>query len=311
MSHTTPGWEQGLAEADLTLWLSNTVPLPFRRIPAGEFLMGSRDENSDEEPRHLVRITRPFFMATFPTTQHQYRTVVGRKKKDGLDPSPSDFKGDLRPVERVSWIDVVEWFELLQTKPLLRAAEEKLGDGPLNVGLPSEAQWEYACRAGTDTEYYTGDGEAALHDAGWYDGNSLDETHDVGLKLANRLGLYDMHGNVDEWCTDGFDEHAYKKRVNGVCDPFIDGENDAYRVLRGGGWCDSPGYCRSAHRSKCSPVEHIGFQGFRVCLFLVPCPGRSERAEQASAVLAEPQRDRIASKFLDDFDKARFPNRDT
>jgi formylglycine-generating enzyme required for sulfatase activity len=282
----TPGWEQALAEADVTLWLSDTVPMPFRRIPAGEFRMGSRGEDPDEEPRHLVRITRPFYMATFPTTQHQYRTVVGRKKKDGLEPSPSDFKGDLRPVENVSWHDAVQWCGLLQNKPLLQDAEERLGGGELNVGLPSEAQWEYACRASTDTEYYTGDGEAALQDAGWYGGNSGEETHDVGLKLANRFRLYDMHGNVDEWCADAFDEHAYRKRVNGVCDPFIDGASDANRVLRGGGWFGSPGDCRSAYRDCRRPVIRYRSQSFRVCLFLGPCPGQAGRAEQASAGMA-------------------------
>ena len=303
-TETTPGWEQGLAEADVTLWLSDTVPMPFRRIPAGEFLMGSRGEYPDEEPRHLVRITRPFYMAVFPTTQHQYRTVVGRKKKEGLEPSPNDFKGDRRPVENVSWHDAVQWCGLLQNKPLLQDAEERLGGGQLNVGLPSEAQWEYACRAGIDTEYYTGDGEAALQYAGWYKGNSGEETHDAGLKLANRFRLYDMHGNVDEWCVDSFDEHAYKKRVDGVCDPFIDGASDALRVVRGGCWFNSPWSCRSACRIGWRPDFRNRGLGFRVCLFLGPCPGQAERAEQASAGMAtrdeaaKPKRDRAASDFF-------------
>ena len=158
--------------------------------------------------------------------------------------------------------------------------KSKLGEGPLNVGLPSEAQWEYACRAGTDTEYATGDGEAALHDAGWYTGNSNDETHDVGLTLANRFGLYDMHGNVWEWCADAFDEHAYKKRVNDVCDPFIDGDNDANRVIRGGSWDDSPRLLPlgvSQQEGAGPPCQEPGLS----CLSVprsVPRPGRASGA---------------------------------
>ena len=220
LDETSPGWVKGLAEADLTVWQTDRVPLPFRRVSAGAFWMGSRGENPSEEPRHRVRITRPFFMATFPVTQHQYRAVIGRKRKDGLDPSPSHFKGDLRPVETVSWGDVIRWCELLQGMKALRTAEASLGEGPLRAGLPTEAQWEYACRAGTDTEYYTGDGEAALDEAGWYAKNSKSETHSVGLKAPNDYRLYDMHGNVEELCADAWDEHAYKKRVVGVCDPM-------------------------------------------------------------------------------------------
>lgn len=284
----------------LILDLGNGVEMSFQLIPAGSFRMGSRGEHHDEEPRHLVQITQPFYLGTFPVTQQQF-AVWKAEHENHFANNPR------HPAENM------DWHEAAQYCSWLTANFSNQVPAGYAAGLPTEAQWEYACRAGTETEYYSGDGEAALAEAGWYSENSESQTQPVGQLKANEFGLYDMHGNVDEWCSDAWDEHAYKKRVNGVCDPFIDGKKDADRVIRGGSWYGSPGYCRSAFRNWWRPVDRGRGQGFRVCLFLGPCPDQAERAEQASAGLATrdeaagPQRDRAASDFWDDFDKARFP----
>ncbi|MDA1051845.1 MAG: formylglycine-generating enzyme family protein [Planctomycetota bacterium] len=148
----TPGWTRALKTADLTVWLAEGVPLPFQEIPAGEFWMGSRGYASDEEPRHLVRITRPFYLSSFPVTQHQWRAVAARFEDEGLEAKPSHFAGELHPVEQVSWNDATQWCRVLQTSDLLANLRDRRGNPVANpqVGLPNEAQWEYACRAGTE-----------------------------------------------------------------------------------------------------------------------------------------------------------------
>lgn len=287
----------------LILDLGNSIEMSFQLIPAGSFRMGSRGSYHDEEPRHLVQITQPFYLGTFPVTQQQF--AVWKAEHE------NHFANNARhPAENMDWHEAAQYCSWLTAN-----FSNQLPAG-YAAGLPTEAQWEYACRAGTETEYYSGDGEAALAEAGWYSENSESQTQPVGQLKANEFGLYDMHGNVDEWCSDAWDEHAYKKRVNGVCDPFIDGKKDAYRVFRGGCWFLSPRVCRAACRSRWRPGDRDRDRGFRVCLFLGPCPGQAERAEQASTGLttkdeaAGPQRDRVASEILDDFDEAKFPNRD-
>jgi formylglycine-generating enzyme required for sulfatase activity len=154
------------------------------------------------------------------------------------------------------------------------------------AGMPSEAQWEYACRAGTETEYYTGDGETALLEAGWFWENGGGSTQTVGRLKANSFGLYDMHGNVWEWCRDAWDEHVYRRRVDGACDPEMPGQGGANRVIRGGSGIDSARNCRSAWRRWLAPGFRFRLLGFRVCLLSGPCPtskSASESAERESA----------------------------
>ena len=264
--------------------------------------MGSRGVDRYEEPIHRVEITQSFYLGTYPVTQAQF-AIWRPEHKCGFPGRPNN------PVEEVDWHEANEFCQWLN---------DKFRDQfPANysAGLPTEAQWEYACRAGTDTEYYVGDGDAALTTAGWYDGNSNRETQPVGRLKENAFGLFDMHGNVWEWCADAWDEAAYKKRVNGVCDPLVVGHDNAYRVLRGGSWNVSPGVCRAAYRGGWWPDNRDWIQGFRVCLFLGPSPSQTGQAEQASVGKAtrdeeaKPQRDREAGEFFDDFDKARFPSR--
>jgi len=200
-----------------------------------------------ERPAHKVTIPTPFYMGKSEVTQEQYSQVVRK--------NPSRFKGrpDL-PVERVSWDDAQEF---------CRRVREKTGE---RLRLPSEAEWEYACRAGTVTEYYTGDGEANLARAGWYRGNSKKQTHPVGQKEANAFGLYDMHGNVLEWCED--DDHDNYKGAPTDGRPWIVGPRAIFnhlRMSRGGSWYWVPGCCRSADRCfKRPPDDHSNECGFRV-----------------------------------------------
>ena len=148
-------WDQAARHADLTLTLPGGVPMFFRRIPAGSFQMGSRVVSPVEEPLHRVVITRDFFLGTFVTTQEQYQAVAKRCPALENAPDPSYFKGLRLPVERVSWLDATAFCEWL-------TGWNGLPPEIATARLPTEAEWEYACRAGTDTDYYTGDGETAL-----------------------------------------------------------------------------------------------------------------------------------------------------
>ena len=306
-----------MLETDLTLWIpsrrkwipgrSKAIPIFFREIPEGSFQMGSRVGHFDrEEPVHTVKISK-FYMGVFPVTQEQWRAVVEACKQQGLldrefDPSPSLFEeGDQahrRPVENVSWDDVKQWLaganELLKRKDRIKVEWHCTGERePFVLLLPTEAEWEYACRAGTETEYYTGDGEAALAEAGWYGENSGNTTHPVGEKKPNEWGLYDMHGNVWEWCEDAWDVDAYKKRPSGLRNPLVtapmvgededEDEDDAVRVVRGGSWFNLPVCCRSAYRGGWGPVIRFRDPGFRVCLRSDPSPSRTDSHAAAGA----------------------------
>jgi formylglycine-generating enzyme required for sulfatase activity len=219
----------------------------FVYIPPGVFKMGSPDDESnrrENEPLHNVMLTQGFYLQTTPVTQNQWEALMGN--------NPSNFKGDgERPVENVRWDkDVQDFIEKLNK------------EGRKVFGLPTEAQWEYACRAGTETSYYTGDTEADLDRAGWYGKNSNSTTHPVAQKEPNSFGLYDMHGNVFEWCQDWHDDYS----KSGAIDP--DGpSNGSARVIRGGGWDGSAGYCRSACRYGHHPDLCFDGLGFRLVLF--------------------------------------------
>ncbi len=261
----------------VTLELPEGVELEFRWIPPGEFLMGSRGEYSDEEPVHLVKITRGFYLGRYPVTQGQF--AAWKKSHENY------FPGDLRrPVEQVTWDEAEEYCAWLNDRSQVTWPP---GLNEFAARLPTEAQWEYACRAGIETEFYTGDGESALSAAGWYDGNSNSTTQPVGCKEPNAYGLYDMHGNVWEWCADVYYADAYKARVDGVRDPDDSQKMDSggvRRVVRGGSWDYSAGYCRAAYRVRVRPGYRLGDRGFRVCLFPGPCRATRPNREAAEPV---------------------------
>jgi formylglycine-generating enzyme required for sulfatase activity len=243
---------QGVQPAKAPERITNSVGMTLVRIPAGEFLMGSPDSDpearDDEKPQHRVRIIRPFYLGATAVTQGQYRAVTGQ--------SPSHFQGsDDLPVENVFWNDAPAFCERLNEleKDQLAGARYR---------LPTEAEWEYACRAGTTTRYSFGDDAAGLGDHGWFDGNSGGKTHPVGQKRPNAWGLYDMHGNVTEWCSDAYEAKYYQQSPG--ADPLCSSQAVS-RVYRGGGWNDSPQYCRLASRLRGAPKYRLNsLLGFRV-----------------------------------------------
>ena len=191
------------------------VLIPGGRVPDGLARFG-QGRLSDEKPQHRVRITKPFYLGKYLVTQEQWEAVMGS--------NPSHFKGPKNPVEQVSWDDCQKFLEKLNAKS---------GPGAGKFQLPTEAQWEYACRAGSTTRYCFGDDESGLGEYAWYGANSGGKTHPVGEKKPNAWGLYDMHGNVWEWCQDWYDGGYY---ANSPTDDPTGPATGSYRVFRGGGW---------------------------------------------------------------------------
>jgi formylglycine-generating enzyme required for sulfatase activity len=207
---------------------TNSIGMKFTLIPSGEFEMGAKEIKA-EQPVHKVTIKNPFYLGTYPVTQREWKAVMGH------NPSrfKSLFKGDNRPVENVSWYDVQEFIKKLNEQ-----------EGTDKYRLPSEAEWEYACRAGTTTRYSFGDSDSKLGDYAWYADNSGDKTHPVGEKKPNPWGLYDMHGNVFEWVQD----HRHRHYNGAPADGSAWEGSGADRVLRGGSWSRSARDCRTASR---------------------------------------------------------------
>jgi formylglycine-generating enzyme required for sulfatase activity len=231
--------------------LGNGVMLEMVEIPAGTFYMGSPENEEGREdyesPQHQVNVPS-FFIGKYPLTQAQYQAIMRN--------NPAYFKGNNRPVEKVSWNDAVNFCQKLS---------QKTGK---NYKLPSEAQWEYACRAGTTTPFYFG--ESITPDLVNYDGNYAyaaapkgqyrGQTTDIGTFPPNAFGLYDMHGNVMEWCEDDWHENYINAPINGSALISLSNLN----LLRGGSWDDHPGNCRSASRDDYNLAFGNGAIGFRV-----------------------------------------------
>lgn len=206
-------------------------------IPAGEFDMGSNRGDDNEKPVHRVKVPR-FLISATPVTQAQYEAVTGH--------NPSFFKGEKLPVDNVSWNEAMHFCKKLS---------EQTGK---SFTLPTEAQWEYASRAKSTAEYCFGNEDVHLGEYAWYGENSEGVTHPVGMKSPNDFGLYDMHGNVWEWCLDRYTDYSSESVTN----PAI----GSLRVLRGGSWSDPARHCRSACRCCNHPGFRADFYGFRVVL---------------------------------------------
>jgi formylglycine-generating enzyme required for sulfatase activity len=237
---------------ELTVDLGKGIKLELVLIPAGEFRMGFPPEEDIAEfdrwvpPQHRVRITKPFYLGKYPVTQEQWEAVMGS--------NPSHFKGPKNPVEQVSWDDCQKFLGTLNAT---------VRGGACKFQLPTEAQWEYACRAGSETRYCFGDDESQLGEYAWYDRNSGGKTHPVGEKKPNAWGLCDMHGNAFEWCSDWWQDRHYDESP--VDDPTGAATGGGH-VCRGGGWNSTARYCRSASRDG-EPPGYAGFSlGLRVSL---------------------------------------------
>ena len=245
------------------------------------FWMGERGQNNDQEPRHRVIIPAPFYLGVFPVTQAQF-AAFKPDHKNGLPGKPE------HPAERMDWHEAVAFGEWINETPELRA---QLPAG-FRACLPNEAQWEYACRAGTETEYSSGDGAAALAEVGWFEGNAGGSTHPVGMLKASAWGLHDLHGNVWEWCADDYDDTAYAQRADGWNAAVWSTAEDAplrvmRRVVRGGSWVDSARGCRSACRVGRRPRDRLGSRGFRLCLSPVPVVEKEKETSQPGAEPAD------------------------
>ncbi|MBD2269256.1 SUMF1/EgtB/PvdO family nonheme iron enzyme [Anabaena sp. FACHB-1391] len=232
-------------------YLGNGVTLEMAAIPGGTFMMGSPENEAGKEdwesPQHQVTVPG-FFIGKYQLTQKQYQAIMGN--------NPSFLKGSNRPVERVNWNNAVKFCELLS---------ERTGK---TYRLPSEAEWEYACRAGTTTPFYFG--ETITTDLANYHGNYTyasaprgeyrKQTTDVGPFPPNAFGLYDMHGNVWEWCLDDWVNSYNNAPTNGSAVTRL----SAKKLLRGGSWFFNPGHCRSAYRDDYNLAYSNDFIGFRV-----------------------------------------------
>ena len=203
--------------------------------------MGSHDGDYDERPVHQVRLSQSFYLGKYEVTQGQWQAVMGR--------NPSHFTGDPNlPVEQVSWEEVQTFVRTLNVK-----------EGVTVYRLPTEAEWEYAARAGSTTTYSFGNKASKLGDYAWYGDNAEGRTHPVGQRKPNAWGLYDMHGNVWEWVQDWYGPYD----VDEVTDPPGPSE-DSYRIYRGGGWGTFAGNCRSSERNFDTPDTRLAGLGFRL-----------------------------------------------
>jgi formylglycine-generating enzyme required for sulfatase activity len=249
IDHMTDSWASARGEDEhgaFACFEVGGVEQRMRWIAPGRFMMGSPESeegrDDDEGPQHEVTLTKGYWLADTPCTQAMWQAVMGS--------NPSRFQGPRRPVDQVSWDDMHRFLEQLNNQV-----------AGLGAGLPSEAQWEHACRAGTKTATY-----AELDEVAWYDKNSNGETHDVERKRPNAWGLHDMLGNVYEWCKDGLYDYTDQPET----DPI--GPRGPRRVFRGGSWYSSARRVRAAYRGWFAPGFRDGLIGFRLVRGWAPRP---------------------------------------
>ena len=232
---------------------SNTISIPVKngisidmvKVEAGTFMMGATSEMKDsygwEKPVHQVTLTNDYYMGKYEVTQALWEAVMGS--------NPSYFKGDNLPVEKMSWNDCQEFISKLNSMTGRK------------FRLPTEAEWEYAARGGKKSRSYQYSGSSNISDVAWYDGNSGSKTHPVGTKQANELGIYDMSGNVYEWCQDWYGSFSSSSQTNPT-----GSDSGSNRVFRGGGWNCNAGCCRSSFRCYITPDIRDYYLGLRLAL---------------------------------------------
>lgn len=232
----------------------NSLGMEFVLIKPGKFMMGSPEDEPGRytgERLHAVNLKNPFYMQTTELTQAQWKALMGK------NPSSHKRCGETCPAEEVSWEDAQQFIQKLNQK-----------EGTNKYRLPTEAEWEYACRAGSTTAFPNGgitklqcDREDNLDSIGWYCGNSNNMIQPVARKKPNAWGLYDMHGNVQEWCQDWFGVYPYDEVTNPKGPP-----SGSYRVMRGGVWYSPARDCRSASRFGSPPHYRFQHIGLRLCM---------------------------------------------
>jgi formylglycine-generating enzyme required for sulfatase activity len=277
----------------LSITIDNPSSIVMVQIPNGTFTMGSpanEPERYGDETQHSVTLTG-FYMSKYQVTQEQFETVTGNNPSNFKTPVPPETSTANRPVETVTWYDAIVFCNMLSMSESLSPAYEmptadnygvwntdpatwgeiptdddmvrwnmaRVKTGSTGYRLPTEAQWEYACRAGTITAYNTGD--TISDDTGWYNGNSGGRTHTVGEKRVNAWGLYDMHGNVLEWCWDWYSLNYYSSSP--AQDP-TGPDTGGGRVVRGGSYAGSSRNLRSAYRDSVDPSRGSVYYGFRI-----------------------------------------------
>ena len=232
---------------EISIPVKNGISIEMVKVEAGTFMMGATSEmeegiaTDNEKPVHQVTLTKDYYMGKYEVTQALWKAVMGRK--------PSFFEGDNLPVEWVSWNDCQKFISKLNKMTGRR------------FRLPTEAEWEYAARGGKKSRGYQYSGSSNISDVAWYDGNSGSKTHPVGTKQANELGIYDMSGNVYEWCQDSYVSYVSASQTNPT-----GAVSGAFRVGRGGGWnCIARG-CRSAFRYGYAPDDRDSYLGLRLVL---------------------------------------------
>ncbi len=271
---------------EIAIDLGSGVKLEMVLIPAGEFTMGSPDSGKDavpdEKPQHRVRITNPFYLGKHLLTREQWEAVMGSS-------NTRNAKAPKNPVVNVSYIYCQQFIEKINAK---------IGTQDGKFVLPTEAQWEYACRAGSTTKYCFGDEESGLGDYAWYKANSPDTTHPVGEKKPNAWGLYDMHGNVYEWCADLYDPAYYAKSP--MDDPRGPRTDFSYHVVRGGSSSGSPWACRSDSRSAYPPWyqrDNLGLRVSRVPVEVAESQVKEAEAGGTETTRTDDQNDIAASVY--------------
>ena len=246
-SHDSPELKGSRQPKESKVEIAGSIFMEFVFIPPGEFMMGSPeneiDRFADEGPQHAVKFSTGFWLGKYEVTQEQWAAVMRY--------NPSKFKRSRHPVENVSWDDCQNFINEINHSQNTR------------YRLPTEAEWEYACRAGSARRFYWGEDleNADIEKYAWFNGNSGNQTHEVGLRIPNHFGLYDLSGNVWEWCSELKEGYS----IDGKTNP-TPSSGALWRVCRGGGWISSPANCRSAARFGVAQNTKISDLGFRLAI---------------------------------------------
>ena len=237
--------QPSLSASTVTIPVKDGVSIEMIKVEAGTFMMGATPEmefpDDDEKPVHQVTLTNDYYIGKYEVTQALWQTV--------MESNPSSFKGNNLPVEQVSWNDCQEFIGKLNSITGRK------------FRLPTEAEWEYAARGGKKSRGYQYSGSSNISDVAWYNGNSGSKTHLVGTKQANELGLYDMCGNVLEWCQNWYGSYVSSSQTNPT-----GAVSGSYRVIRGGSWYSSARFCRSSCRDSGTPGIRNSRLGLRLVL---------------------------------------------